>query len=98
MQQVIIGLDTTEMVSEMELIGQLESDFDMEEIDDEESGTDDDDEDDDDVDEDDDEDDDDESGDYENVTTLLLYLFFSLTRGFAIIFFIMPKCCRNGFH
>lgn len=71
MQQVIIGLDTTEMVSEMELIGQLESDFDMEEIDDEDSGSDDDDDDDN------DEDEDDDSGGYENVMVSFLYLFFS---------------------
>ncbi|PWA52515.1 pentatricopeptide repeat (PPR) superfamily protein [Artemisia annua] len=57
--QVIIGLDTTEMVSEMELIGQADSDYDMDE-EDEDSGTDDDDEDADDDDE------DDEGGDYEN--------------------------------
>lgn len=59
------------MVSEMELIGQAESDFDLEEIEDEDSGTDEDDNDDDD----DDDDEDDESGDYENVTTSMLYLF-----------------------
>ncbi|XP_024987381.1 uncharacterized protein At3g49140-like [Cynara cardunculus var. scolymus] len=63
--QVIIGLDTTEMVSEMELIGQAESDFDMEEIEDEDSGTDDDDDNDDD-------DEDDESGGYENEWVSLL--------------------------
>ncbi|KAK9060871.1 hypothetical protein SSX86_018051 [Deinandra increscens subsp. villosa] len=67
--QVIIGLDTTEMVTEMELIGQAESDFDMEDIEDEDSGTDDDDEDDDD---DDDDEDDDESGGYENEWVSLL--------------------------
>ncbi|KAK1409120.1 hypothetical protein QVD17_35645 [Tagetes erecta] len=66
--QVIIGLDTTEMVSEMELIGQAESDFDMEEIEDEDSGTDEHDNDDDD----DDDDEDDESGDYENEWVSLL--------------------------
>ncbi|KAI3793004.1 hypothetical protein L1987_35616 [Smallanthus sonchifolius] len=72
--QVIIGLDTTEMVSEMELIGQMESDFDMEEIDDEDSGTDEDDNDDEDGDDDDDDDgdEDDESGDYENEWVSLL--------------------------
>ncbi|GKD87979.1 hypothetical protein Tco_1359133 [Tanacetum coccineum] len=64
-EQVIIGLDTTEMVSEMELIGQAESDYDMEE-EDEDSGTDDDDKDADDDDE------DDESGDYENEWVSLL--------------------------
>lgn len=63
--QVIIGLDTTEMVSEMELIGQAESDYDMEE-EDEDSGTDDDDEDADDDDE------EDESGDHENEWVSLL--------------------------
>ncbi|KAJ0658277.1 putative heme oxygenase HugZ-like superfamily [Helianthus annuus] len=69
--QVIIGLDTTEMVSEMELLGQAESDFDMEEIEDEDSGTDDEDNDDDDGDYDDDEDDD-ESGGYDNEWVSLL--------------------------
>ncbi|KAM0023849.1 putative hem oxygenase HugZ-like superfamily [Helianthus debilis subsp. tardiflorus] len=69
--QVIIGLDTTEMVSEMELLGQAESDFDMEEIEDENSGTDDEDNDDDDGDYDDDEDDD-ESGGYDNEWVSLL--------------------------
>ncbi|GJR42197.1 hypothetical protein Tco_1310300, partial [Tanacetum coccineum] len=64
--QVIIGLDTTEMVSEMELIGQAESDYDDMEEEDEDSGTDDDDEDADDDDE------DDESGDYENEWVSLL--------------------------
>ncbi|KAL8192730.1 hypothetical protein R6Q57_027178 [Mikania cordata] len=68
--QVIIGLDTTEMVSEMELIGQAESDFDMEEVEDEDSGTDDDDNDDDDDDNDDYEDD--ESDGYENEWVSLL--------------------------
>lgn len=80
MQQIIIGLDTTEMVSEMEMIGQADSDFDMEETEDEDSGTDDDDDNDDD-----DDDEDDESGGYENVITSLLYLFFlSLTTAVAI--------------
>ncbi|KAI3519498.1 hypothetical protein L1887_08668 [Cichorium endivia] len=63
--QVIIGLDTTEMVSEMELLGQAESDFDMEEIDDEDSGSDDDDDDNDD-------DEDDDNGGYENEWVSLL--------------------------
>ncbi|XP_076930057.1 uncharacterized protein At3g49140-like [Bidens hawaiensis] len=70
--QVIIGLDTSEMVSEMELIGQAESDFDMEEIDDEDSGTEDDDNDDDGDYDDDDDDEDDESGGYENEWVSLL--------------------------
>ncbi|KAD7480479.1 hypothetical protein E3N88_03615 [Mikania micrantha] len=67
--QVIIGLDTTEMVSEMELIGQAESDLDMEEVEDEDSGTDDDDNDDDD---DHDDYEDDESDGYENEWVSLL--------------------------
>nr|XP_043634314.1 uncharacterized protein At3g49140-like [Erigeron canadensis] len=66
--QVIIGLDTTEMLSEMELIGQAESDYDMEEIEDNDSGTDDDDTDDDG----DDDDDDGENGGYENEWVSLL--------------------------
>ncbi|XP_076896909.1 uncharacterized protein At3g49140-like [Bidens hawaiensis] len=70
--QVIIGLDTTEMVSEMELIGQAESDFDMEEIDDEDSDTEDDENDDDGDYDDDDDDEDDESGGYENEWVSLL--------------------------
>ncbi|KAJ4956957.1 hypothetical protein NE237_013740 [Protea cynaroides] len=57
--QVIIGLDTMEMLSEMELSGSTDIDFGIEEI----TGGDDDDDDDDDEDEDDD--DDDDEGDYE---------------------------------
>lgn len=96
MQQVIIGLDTTEMVSEMELIGQAENDFDMEETEDDDSSTDDDEDDDDE----DDDDEDEESGGYENVTTLLLYFvfIFSLTKDVAITFSMVTTCCRNGFH
>uniref|UniRef100_A0A5B6YK02 FMN-binding split barrel n=2 Tax=Davidia involucrata TaxID=16924 RepID=A0A5B6YK02_DAVIN len=55
--QVIIGLDTTEMISEMELLGRSDIDFGVEEIDDEDSDVDDDDDKDDDDGEEDDEDD-----------------------------------------
>lgn len=55
MQQVIIGLDTAEMLSEMEALGHSEIDFGIDELDDEDSDFDDEDEDDEDGDEDDDE-------------------------------------------
>ncbi|KAF5947335.1 hypothetical protein HYC85_013292 [Camellia sinensis] len=56
--QVIIGLDTAELLSEMELAGSSEIDFGIEEIDDEDSDVEDNDDDDDDDDEDEDEDED----------------------------------------
>lgn len=59
--QIIIGLDTTEMISEMELLGQADVDFGFEEIDVEDE----DDDDVDDEDDDDDEDEDDGDGNYE---------------------------------
>jgi len=62
MQQVIIGLDTTEMVSEMESLGQSEDNSDFE---DEDSDVDDD-----------DEDEDDDSDNYGKVITSLLYFCF----------------------
>lgn len=37
MQQVIIGLDTAEMISEVELLGHSEIDFGIDELDDEDS-------------------------------------------------------------
>ena len=57
MQHVIIGLDTREMLSEMELTGPAEIDFGIEEIEDEDSELDDDNGDDDEEDEDDEDDD-----------------------------------------
>lgn len=60
MQQVIIGLDTAEMLSEMEALGHSEIDFGIDELDDEDSEFDDEDDD-----EDGDEDDDEEN--YEKV-------------------------------
>ena len=57
MQQAIIGLDTMEMINDMELSGPSEIDFGIDEIEDEDSDVEDDDDDDDD-DEDNDEDDD----------------------------------------
>ncbi|GMP70343.1 hypothetical protein CsSME_00029229 [Camellia sinensis var. sinensis] len=56
--QVIIGLDTAELLSEMELAGSSEIDFGIEEIDDEDSDVEDNDDDDDDDDDDEDEDED----------------------------------------
>jgi hypothetical protein len=57
MQQVIIGLDTMEMINDRELSGPSEIDFGIEEIEDEDS----------DVEDDDDEEDDDEDADYDTV-------------------------------
>ncbi|XP_059629150.1 uncharacterized protein At3g49140-like isoform X1 [Cornus florida] len=57
--QVIIGLDTSEMISEMELLGQSGIDFGIEDIDDEDSGSD----------NDNDEDDDNESDEDDNYET-----------------------------
>lgn len=62
MQQVIIGLDTAEMLSEMEALGHSEIEFGIDELDDEDSDFDEDDE----VDEDGDGDDEDEEK-YEKV-------------------------------
>lgn len=63
MQQVIIGLDTTEMLREMELSGPSEIDFGIEEI---EDG---------DIEDDGDEDDDDDDDD-DDAVDLFIYLFF----------------------
>lgn len=65
MQQVIIGLDTREMLSEMELLSRSEVDFGIEDVDDEDSDVDDD--------EDDDEDEDDENVNYEEVMAAVLF-------------------------
>lgn len=56
MQQVIIGLDTTEMISEMELSGPSEIDFGIDEIEEEDSDV-----------EDEDDEEDDENDDYDTV-------------------------------
>ena len=61
MQQVIIGLDASEMLNEMELTGRAEIDFGIEEIEDEDS----------DLDYEDEETDDDEDEDDEQVSVLL---------------------------
>ncbi|CAL5405143.1 unnamed protein product [Camellia sinensis] len=61
--QVIIGLDTAELLSEMELAGSSEIDFGIEEIDDEDSDVEDNDDDDDDDDDDDEDEDEDEDED-----------------------------------
>lgn len=63
MQQVIIGLDTMEMISEMEL---PEIDFGMDGIEDEDSDVEDD--------NDEDDDDDEEDGDYDSVCLVFLSL------------------------
>ena len=62
MQQVIIGLDTSEMLNEMELTGPAEIDFGIEEIEDEDSDLDYEDDENDDDDDDEDEDDEQVSG------------------------------------
>ena len=54
LQQVIIGMDTTEMIDEMELSGSSKIDFGIEEIEDEDSDVEDDDEDEEEEDDDDD--------------------------------------------
>lgn len=56
MQQVIIGLDTAEMLSEMEALGHSEIDFSIDELDDEDTDFDDEDGDDEDGDDDDEDD------------------------------------------
>lgn len=71
MQQVIIGLDTAEMLSEMEALGHSEIDFGIDELDDEDSDFDDEDEDDEDG------DDDEDSENYEKVRMpLFRHTFF----------------------
>lgn len=71
MQQVIIGLDTAEMISEMEALGHSEIDFGIDELDDEDSDfDDDDDEEEDEEDEDDDDCEDDVSYDRVNMSSI----------------------------
>lgn len=74
MQQVIVGLDTAEMISEIESLSQSDIDFGIDEFDDEDSDVDSDDE------EDDDEEEDDDS--YAQVATCFFLIFhpFSLGR------------------
>lgn len=74
MQQVIIGLDTAEMLSELESFGQSEVDYGIDEFDDEDSDIDDED----DLDEDDDDDGDEDDNDYDKVFTYFNFLLFRM--------------------
>lgn len=85
-QQVLIGIDTMEMINEMELFGPSEIDFGFEELDDgaSDDGDDDDDGDGEDEDEDHDEDDDDDDADDE-YNRVSLYKRKSILLDFTIL-------------
>lgn len=96
MQQVIIGLDTSEMMSEMKSSGQSETDYHIDEFDDE--GVDIDDLEDIDEDDDDDDNEDDDDNDDESVLLILNGLLFKYDCCSIFFFQFINLFTGLGFH